>query len=124
MKYDDITPSMRMFIGNREGFRRIGFSADDLYCECAPSLELAGALGVYCTLKTRGKEFRVWCGPAESTEAVAAEYARVAKAAENKTLDTGSYERIWQESEVRARTVDLLRALMAKGIAVPQPDAN
>lgn len=124
MTYDTITPSMRRFLGNREGFRRLGFSRDDLYCECARSVELGGQLGLYLTLKTRGQEFRVFCGPAGDEGAVEAEYRALCEAAAAGRIPQGDLQRMWEESEVYHRAADLLRALLLKGIALPDRETN
>jgi hypothetical protein len=33
MTYDEIPPLLRAYVGNREGFRKLGFSADDLFLQ-------------------------------------------------------------------------------------------
>jgi hypothetical protein len=56
MTYNDITPVMRGFIGGREAFRRLGFSADDLFLQIARSATHK-VTSCFVTLRTQGKEF-------------------------------------------------------------------
>lgn len=106
-----------MFMGNREGFRRFGFSADDLFLMTARSVSLGGELACFCVLRTQGKEFSVLCGPIESEEDVAREYASICE--KQNALSQGDADRIWEESEVCMRKVDLLMVLQGKGFRIP-----
>lgn len=117
MKYSEISPVMRMFMGNRSGFRAAGFSADDLYLQLSRSVELHGTLGCFCVLKTQGKEFFLLCGPVNDESAFMREYDEVCK--RQHEISQEDADRIWQESEVYARKVDFLLALQAKGFRIP-----
>jgi hypothetical protein len=123
MKYDEINPVMRMFLGNREGFRRIGFSADDLYLEVAMSPEL-DAIACFCTLKTQGKYFRVLCGPVPGGDANAFSREYMAICDAQTEISQADADRIWQESEVFLLRSEFIAALKAKGFRIPGPGSN
>lgn len=119
MKYDDITSTMRAFIGNREMVRRLGFFARDIYCQAARSARLAGALSCFLVIRTSGKEFSIECGPVTTVEELEAEYARVTEAIGSSELSDEDYFRIFAESEAYACTIALIEALQGRGIEVP-----
>lgn len=114
MKYDDISPVMRRFLGNREGFRKAGFSADDLYLLLAPSAMYFGEMACFCVLRTQGKEFSVICGLVEDQAAFEREYLDVCKRQSEISQEVA--DRIWEESEVCAKKAEFLLALRSKGI--------
>lgn len=117
MKYDEISPTMRAFMGNRSGFRAAGFSADDLYILIARAPEFHGGLGCFCVLKTQGKEFSVLCGPVTDKAAIEREYAEICR--RQNEISKEDSQRIWEESEVRRKSVDFILALQAKGFRIP-----
>jgi hypothetical protein len=119
MRYSDITPSMRMFLGAFEALRKVGFAADDIYCMTSLSVKLHGALGIFCVLRAQGKEFSIDCGPVESEEAAQSEYQRVSTAVSTGGLDPADHDRIWRESEACQRYGHLCAALVAKGFTLP-----
>lgn len=118
MKYDDISPTMRAFIGGREAFRRLGFRADDLYCALAISAHF-GALSCFVTLKTQGKEFNMEVGLVEDGDAFSAEYDRVAIAINAGELPEEVFARIWQESGPCMNAVPFILALKARNFRLP-----
>lgn len=122
MKYEEISETMRLFMGAREMFRKIGFSADDLFCEVARSVVFHGLLSCFCTLKTQGKSFRVLCGPIpnQDEEAFGREYKAICAAAASGNISQEDADRIWQESEPFADKVGFLRAIQSKGFRIPK----
>lgn len=125
MRYADVSPTMRMFMGTWEGFRKLGYSAADLFCEVHPSVKLGGALGCFCVLRTQGKEFSVECGPVmTSKDFFIAEYQRVAEAVSSGQFVEADLDRIWVECEIYHRKVDFLLALEAKGFTSPKAMPN
>jgi hypothetical protein len=80
MRYSEISPTMRAFLGAFEAFRKMGFLSDDIYCVVSRSVRLGGALGAFAVLKTQGKEFSIDCGPVTSEKDAGEEYQRVSKA--------------------------------------------
>ena len=119
MKYEDITPAMRAFLGNREMVRRLGFHAGDIYCMPARSARFSGLMSCFLSLRTGGKEFNIECGPCDSEDKLSAEYMRVLQAVNSGGLPDADYFRIFQECESYQITSDLIRALGARGIIVP-----
>lgn len=124
MKYEDITPVMRNFIGNYQGFRKLGYSADDLYCQVERSVKLGGHLGVFLVLKTQGKMFSVECGPVASKEETVEEYKRICGAAGLCEIPEEDLQKIWRECEVYVRKVDFVVALRNKGFLLPDEAAR
>jgi hypothetical protein len=117
VKYDEITPVMRKFLGGWLGFRKLGFSADDLYCAIYKSARNQGLLSCFVTLRTQGKEFNLEIGPIDDAAALEKEYARVCGAASQ--VSQADLERIWRESEIYERKSDFIFALMNKGFELP-----
>lgn len=119
MTYDEINPVLRTFFGAREGFRKLGFAAEELFFTTARSVLEDGALAVFCTLKTQGKSFLVECGPAGDEDAITKEYVITAEAINSGSLSQGDLDRIWQECDIRRQPLDFLLALSVKGIVIP-----
>ena len=63
VKYAEISPTMRRFIGGWENFRKIGFEADDLFCLIERSVKLKGALACFCQLKANDKTYEMYIYP-------------------------------------------------------------
>jgi hypothetical protein len=109
---------MRRFIGGREALRKLGFRAEDLFLEVAPSAVL-GTLGAFVTLRTQGKTFRIECGPVDDPSALGAEYERVSAAVNEGAVSQGDLDRMWQESEEHRRPREFVEAVMRKGLTLP-----
>lgn len=116
MKYDDISPTMRRFIGGREAFRKLGFAPDDLYCVVERSVNLGGALGCFVQLRSRGRVFHLEVGPVVEPKAFGAEYIRVANAVNSGEVAQTDLDRMWQESEPYCNALEFILALKRKGI--------
>ena len=119
MKYEEISPTMRAFLGGREAFRRMGFRAEDLFCEVAMSVRF-GVLACFVRLEAQGKKFLLECGPVEDADAFGAEYARVALAVNGGTISEADGRRIWLESEPCQKKAAFTRALAARGFKPPR----
>jgi hypothetical protein len=105
---------MRRFIGAFEAYRRLGFKADDIFFLVSESARF-GVLSAFCLLKTQGKEFATECGPVESQEKAAAEYAALAM----DKLPEADLERLWDESEPRQNATLFVLAIVDKGFRIP-----
>jgi hypothetical protein len=122
MKYDDIHPAFRQAIGCREGFRAMGFSADDLYIEPRASQD-PGRWMIFMTLKPRrGEPFRVGAGlyPVCSQEEFSRAWRAVCDAYNGGKVSQADMDRIWQESYVYQDKVGFAVALMQHGIRPPR----
>jgi hypothetical protein len=119
MKYDEITPTMRRWLGGREAFRKMGFSADDLYCTTARSARFNGRLSAFVELQAQGKTFLLECGEIESEQAFADEYQRVCAAANSGELSQDDADRIWRESEPYQDKLGFTLAVVGKGFVPP-----
>lgn len=120
LKYNDISPALRRFIGAHEAYRKAGFPADDIYCEVARSLRGGDVLSCFALLRTEGREFRIECGAIEDESAFREEHRRTTEAVGAGEVDQETLNRIWQESEVYQNPGEFVSALVRKGI-VPKP---
>lgn len=140
MKYADISPTMRAFLGGQEAFRKLGFRSEDLYCLISRNRH--GVLSCFVKLKAQGKEFNLEVGPLvrsfyidiskkppiwskEPTEeavqeAFADEYKKVVAAVNSGELSAEDCDRIWQESEAYQKKLDFVLAVTAKGFVLPR----
>ena len=118
MRYEDISPSMRTFIGSYEMMRRLGFPADNLYCQIARSARRNGVLSHFLMLRTTGKDFTIECGPVTS-ETPDEEYTIVLERIRNHELSDNDYFRIFQECDAYRDTYGLIESLRSRGIEVP-----
>jgi len=119
-RYDDLSPRMRRFLGAFIAFRKLGFSADDVHFGVVPSVECGGGFGAYAVLKTGGREFWMFAGEASDPAAAKDEYRRVSlDFSSGEGIPESDYERVWQESECRVRSVEFVLAILRKGIRLP-----
>jgi len=121
VRYKDVSPAMRAFIGTRELFRRMGFAAGELFCESASSARNNLILSGFLVLKTQGKEFAVELGPIDSVEAFREEYYRVRVALNKGKLKDRDLKRMLHECEAYRDKAGCLLALVTKGIVPPVP---
>lgn len=120
MRFEDIDPTLRAFIGNREAFRKLGFSSDNLYCLVAMSARFR-VLSCFVQLKAQGKTFNLECGAIPWPKDVwEAHYREVCGAINSGAISQADMDRIWVESEVYQNKVDFMLALNAKGFYVPK----
>jgi hypothetical protein len=121
MKYDDISETMRRWVGGREAFRKMGYKADDLYCLISRSARNNGVLSAFVKLRTQGMDFNLECGPVGGDgTAFAAEYKKVSEAINSGAISQDDLDRIWQESEPYQDKVGFSEALAAKGFTPPK----
>ena len=119
MKYEDISPTMRAFLGGREAFRRMGFRPEDLYCEIAWSMRFC-VLSCFCKLVAQDKEFLLEVGPVDDPVTFGHEYDRITEAINSGAVSQEDCERIWIESEPCQKKVEFVTAVLAKGFKVPK----
>jgi hypothetical protein len=125
VKYDEISPAIRAYLGTWQVFRQLGFGAECLSPMTARSAKHGGVLSLFCVLETQGKSFSVELGAIEkagvdNTQAeqlVEDEYQRVARAMPSVSED--DLRRIMEETEAFVGKVSLMMALMNKGIVLP-----
>jgi len=118
VKYDDISPTMRAFLGGREGFRKLGFRAEDLYCALHMSVRFR-VLSCFVKLMAQDKEFNLEVGSVEDADEFQEEYKRVAVAINAGELPESDQDRIWQESEAHTNAFAFVMALRNKGFRIP-----
>ena len=99
MKYADITPTMRAFVGAREAFRKLGYAAKDLSLLVARSARHGGTLSAFVFLRAQDKTFSLECGPVKSEALAKAEYDRVVESINSGAVTQADMERIYTESE-------------------------
>jgi hypothetical protein len=119
MRYEEISPVMRGFLGAFEALRRLGFKSEDIYadvCMSARTLQRS----CFAALRTQGKEFLLEIGPLEmSYEQFHEEYLRVASRESIGQILEEDLNRIYTESEAFQRRVDLVTAILLKGFVLP-----
>ena len=118
MKYEDISPAMREFMGYYEALRRLGFPSGSIYCLINMSAS-AGALAVFTHLEYAGREFNVECGPIDSKEQALTEYKIICDAHAADSISLEDQKRIWTESLAYKQAGALAVALLLKGIELP-----
>jgi hypothetical protein len=114
MKYEEITPTMRAFIAGREAFRKLGFSADDLFCLVSTSARHR-RLSCFVHLRAQGKTFNLEVGFVDDEVAFGEEYKRMAEAVSSGAVSEADLARMWQESEVYRHKTAFLMALTDRG---------
>ena len=122
MTYDEIHPTLRVAIGTFEGFRKVGFAADDIFVEAAQNPYVGPEqLMVFTLLRTQGKEFRVDAGAWDKDKVPELERQWVAlcEAMNARQVPQDDMDRIWQESPAYQRKVEFVTAILRKGIAIP-----
>jgi hypothetical protein len=122
MKYEEIPPSFRKAIGAREGFRKLGFSADDLHIIAAQAEIVSKThLGVFMVLKTQGKQFNVICGSWKRSQQKKFEslWPRVCEAVNNGDVSQTDMDRMWQESPCFINPKGFVLKLKEKGFCIP-----
>lgn len=118
MRYHEVHPTLRQALGCFEGFRRLGFEADDIFFIYA-----SRQLELFCVLKTQDKEFSINCGPLRMTQREWEATVTVATHAINTGLmPEEDLQRIWSESMVFKKSMEFLLVLKAKGIVIPVED--
>jgi len=110
---------MRAFLGAFEAFRKMGFLADDIFCEIAWSARF-DVLSCFCKLEAQGKTFAIESGPVEDADAFGAEYKAVTTAMNKDEISQEDLDRIWVESEPFQEKVLFATALLAKGFKPPK----
>jgi hypothetical protein len=122
MTYDEIHPTLRAAMGTFEGFRKVNFSAEDIFVELAGNHECGpNELMVFVLLRTQGKEFRVGVGrwPAGQEDRLQAEWSALCAAMNSRQVSQADMDRMWQESLPYKDRVGFVTAILDKGIAVP-----
>lgn len=123
MRYDEISPAIRAYLGTWQVFRQLGFSAECLSIMTARSVKHGGVLSLFCVLETQGKSFSVELGAIERDgvdnvqieNLVMGEYQRVAMS----SMSEDDMRRIMEETEAFQQKVSLIMALMRKDIVLP-----
>ena len=119
MRYKDISPTMRLWIGGFQAFRNMGFKSDDLTCYVSQSMR-HGVLSAFVQLKAQGKEFLLECGPVADGPTFLAEYRKVCLAINSGEIPQADLDRIWQESEPFQDKVGFAAAVSMKGFRPPK----
>lgn len=121
MKYEDISPVMRAFVGTWQVFRLLGYESDNIFFMTARSARHRGVLSVFVHLEAQGKEFAVELGPTGTTEDLSqAEYQQVARALLAGEVSQVDRDRMLYECEAFVCKVDLMVALLQKGFVSPR----
>jgi hypothetical protein len=120
IRYKDISETMRRFLGVFEGLRKMGFLAEQIFCETRRSVSLGGKPAVFAVLRAQNKEFFMEIGELRNEKKLGEEYKRVALALNENRIPQKDMERIWHESICRSRAQEFHTALMLKGFTIPR----
>lgn len=124
MTYADTHPTIRQLIGCHEGFRKLGFPADNLFVEPAShALGIApGEMMCFMLLKWRGKEFRIGCGPwpKADEQGLRTQWHAACAAVQKATMPQEDWDRMWQESFIYKDRFGFIMALSSRGITAPR----
>jgi len=120
MTYDEISPTLRAFVGGREAFRKMGFSADHLFCMVAQSARRGGRLACFVTLRAQGREFNLEVGDVDDEDAFHIEYERVCTAINDGGVSEDDLQRMYAESEAFRNATAFAMAIVAKGFQPPR----
>ena len=109
-------------LGTYEGFRRLGFSADDIYFLAnGPFAEFDGKTQLCIVLRTQGKQYVVNCGrSAEKPDDIETTWRLLATACSTGNIDVDAYKLCWQQSLVHAAPAMLVNDLVLKGFRLPK----
>lgn len=118
MKFEDISPAMREFMGYFEALRRLGFPAESIYCLVNTST-VTNKLAVFAHLEYNSKEFNVECGPIDDAQQALAEYKTICNAFAADSIPIDVQRRLWEESQAYKLAGPLAVSLLLKGIELP-----
>lgn len=111
-----IHPTIWHAIGCHEGFRKLGFLADEIFVHLNPGRNP----DMLMVLKTQGKEFSITVGSIEDmTRDVWQQRWNDAVAWANTTKDQVALNACWTESIPFQRSAAFIHALIRKGIEIP-----
>ncbi len=122
MIYDEIPATLRQAVGCWEGFRKMGFSAGELYLEIGPTADDTLRI-VFMTLKSRrGRIFRVGVGSwlTAQEDALAEQWRALCAAVTGGQVSQTDLDRIWEESFVCKDKVGFAMVLVARGLTPPR----
>ena len=111
-----IHPTIWHAIGCHEGFRKLGFLADEIFVHLNPG----NSPDMLVVLKTQGKEFSITVGFIEGmTRDVWQQKWNEAVAWANTTKDLDALNDCWTESVTFQKSATFIHALIRKGIEIP-----
>ena len=118
MRYEDISPVLRDFLGYYQCLRNLGFSSDDIFLHYAKNR--AGVRSVFLSMTTQRKSYSIELGPCERAEGetLTAEYIRVCKAIGSKDLSVEVLKRIYRESSAFG-SMPFIKSLLDRGFFIP-----
>lgn len=125
MRYDDIHPTIRAYLGGFQGLRKLGFRSDDIFVSFARSC-VTGKVSCFLALRTQGKTFDMEAGIVGSGDGLKGEieqfvtaYQTALRAVQAGKVPEADYQRIWEESNCCQYIPDFLASLLAAGFVFP-----
>jgi len=129
MKLSAIHPTFREALGIHEGFRRCGFSPDDIFWSLNPdpsypagtvTFGKPGTREMLVVLKTQGKEFAVTVGKVRMThEEWEVSWKAVCVAVLERKVSEDDLRIVWESCMAYRDKVGFVVAISSKGIEVP-----
>lgn len=120
MKLTDLRIELQEMLCAHEAFRRLGFAPDDIYIGVGLDPKYGEGPQVFVELHVHGTQFNLrtcdlWCDEA----ALVIEWP-AAVLLWNDPAQADACQTIWDQSEIRARSVELTVAVLGKGISLPR----
>jgi hypothetical protein len=114
-------------LGSFEGFRKLGFAADDIYftvngpLKSAPFTFQIGMIQILLTLKTQGKQFHIDCGVLNDTpDNAVKKWEKLGRAMNEGRIKPEHLDEVWQKSLAHKEPEGFLVALKQKGFVLPK----
>ncbi len=125
----ELDKGYREALGAFEGFRKLGFSSDDIYFTVggqAPASHPEGpGRQVVIVLKAQGKRFNIVVGfVADDADSIERTWVEFATAVNDGQVSQEHLDRLWQESMIHNDAAGFLIALVGKGFTLPRTAAK
>ena len=124
LKYDQ---PYQEALGTFEGFRKLGFSAEDIYITINGPLKEApfnfqiGMIQILLTLRTQGKQFHMDCGVLNDTpDNAAKKWEKLGTAMNEGRIKSKHLDEVWQKSQAHRDPAGFIVALKNKGFVLPK----
>lgn len=119
MKLTEIHPALQHALGCYEGFRRCGFTPDEIFIVHSGTQDI-----VFVILETQGKTFSIGAGylPCNSEEEWKKLALPIFEAVKNGALSEADMQACWEQSLPYRHTDQFLMKIAEKGIKIPNVD--
>lgn len=122
----ELPDALQQALGAFEGFRKLGFSADNIFIIINGPMQLQQGPEtchqILMSLRAQDKEFKVDCGIVPDTEKrdIGDLWMDVCEAMNNETIDRDALDKVWQKSLAHRDSASFVAALVRKGFIIPK----